>query len=232
MNKSLRNQKTKREEFVFIILAAFFIASLVITNLIAGRFFTLQIEMLNINWALSSGIIAYPVTFLVTDVISEIYGEKKASSLVIAGFIVSLFTVGIILIANTLPISEISPVDKTSFHNVLGLAPGIVFGSMIAYLSAQFIDVKLFEFWRNLTDGKHLWLRNNASTIFSQLLDTSLVVIIALVLYPKITGVSEAISWAAAFQIIIGQYVFKAVIAIFDTPLVYLVVKGVKQYLK
>lgn len=232
MSQALRNQQVKKEEKVFIILAAFFIASLVLTNLIAGRFFTLQIDFLNINWALSSGIIAYPVTFLVTDVISEIYGEKKATSLVLAGFLVSVFTVIIILIANSLPISDVSPVDKTSFNNVFGLAPGIVFGSMIAYLSAQFIDVKLFEFWRKLTKGKHLWFRNNASTIFSQMIDTSLVVIIALVLYPKFTGVSEAISWSTAFQIITGQYVFKAVIALLDTPFVYLVVGGLKKYLK
>lgn len=232
MNSVLRNQQIKKEEKVFIILASFFVASLVLTNLIAGRFFTLQIDALNINWALSSGIIAYPVTFLVTDVISEIYGEKKATSLVLAGFLVSVFTVLIILIANSLPISEVSPVDKSSFHNVFGLAPGIVFGSMIAYLTAQFVDLKLFEFWRNLTEGKHLWLRNNASTVFSQLIDTSLVVIIALVIYPRITGVSEPITWTTAFQIITGQYVFKAVIALLDTPFVYLVVGFLKRYLK
>ena len=91
--EQLRKQKVSREENVFIVLAAFFIASLVLTNLIAGRFFQLKIDYFNINWSLSSGIIAYPVTFLITDVISEIYGEKKAKSLVIAGFIVSVFTV-------------------------------------------------------------------------------------------------------------------------------------------
>ena len=222
MSVNLRKEEVQKKEFVFIILAAFFIASLVLTNLIAGRFFNLRIDSLGIDWALSSGIIAYPVTFLVTDVISEIYGEKKATSLVIAGFLVSVFTVCIILISNYLPISEVSPVDKVSYNNVFGLAPGIVFGSMIAYLTAQFIDLKLFEFWRKLTDGKHLWLRNNGSTILSQLIDTSLVVIIALVLYPKFTGVSEPISWSTAFQIITGQYIFKAVISLLDTPFVYI----------
>ncbi|MCB0509150.1 MAG: queuosine precursor transporter [Chitinophagales bacterium] len=231
MQEQIRDEALDKKEKVFLILAGFFIASLVLTNLIAGRFFTLQLPILGIDWALSSGIIAYPITFLVTDVISEVFGEKRAKSLVLTGFIVSLFTVGIILISIQLPIWENSPVDSQSYTNVFGLAPGIVFGSMIAYLSAQYVDVQLFEFWRKLTKGKHLWLRNNGSTILSQLIDTSLVVIIALILYPKFSGSSEAITWAAALQIILGQYVFKAVIALFDTPFVYLGVYQLNKYL-
>ena len=231
MKEALRNQEPDRNERVLLILSGFFIASLVLTNLIAGRFFTLEIQSLNISWALSSGVIAYPVTFLVTDIISEIYGEKRAKTLVFTGFLVSVFTVIIILISTTLPIWEQSPVDGDSYNTVFGLAPGIVFGSMIAYLSAQFIDVKLFEFFRKLTNGKHLWLRNNGSTIISQLIDTSLVVIIALIIYPKATGTSTALTWPAALQIIIGQYVFKAMIALVDTPLIYVCVNGLKRYL-
>lgn len=231
MQEQLRDEALDKKEKVFLILAGFFIASLVLTNLIAGRFFTLKLPLLGIDWALSSGIIAYPITFLVTDVISEVFGEKRAKSLVLTGFIVSLFTVCIILISIKLPIWENSPVDGQSYTNVFGLAPGIVFGSMIAYLSAQYVDVQLFEFWRKLTKGKHLWLRNNGSTILSQLIDTSLVVIIALIIYPKFSGTSEAITWAVAMQIILGQYIFKAVIALFDTPFVYLGVYQLNKYL-
>jgi len=231
MKNTLRNEKPDKREIVFLILSGFFIASLVLTNLIAGRFFTIQIDTFNINWHLSSGVIAYPVTFLVTDIISEIFGEKRAKILVFTGFLVSVFTVIILLISSNTPIWENSPVDEKSFQNVFGLAPGIVFGSMIAYLCAQFVDVKLFEFWRKLTNGKHLWLRNNGSTVLSQLIDTSMVVIIALILYPKITGVSNAISWNEAFVIIIGQYVFKAFIALIDTPFIYLAVAWLKKYL-
>ena len=232
MNNTLRNEKPDKREIVFLILSGFFIASLVLTNLIAGRFFTIQIDVLNINWHLSSGVIAYPVTFLVTDIISEIFGEKRAKALVFTGFIVSIFTVLILIISSNTPIWENSPVDANSYNTVFGLAPGIVFGSMLAYLSAQFVDVKLFEFWRKLTNGKHLWLRNNGSTVLSQLIDTSMVVLIALVIYPKITGVSEAITLEEAFVIIIGQYVFKALIAIFDTPFIYLTVAKLKKYLE
>jgi hypothetical protein len=232
MKTTLREQEPDRKERLLLILSGFFIASLVLTNLIAGRFFTLELPLIGINWALSSGIIAYPVTFLITDIISEVYGEYRAKTLVFTGFLVSVFTVIIIIISIKLPIWGQSPVDQQSYNNVFGLAPGIVFGSMIAYLSAQFVDVKLFEFLRKLTNGKHLWLRNNGSTIVSQLIDTSLVVVIALVIYPKLTGTSQAIDFNAAIQIIIGQYIFKACIAILDTPLIYICVHQVNKYLK
>jgi hypothetical protein len=231
MKTSFRDQKPDRKESLLLILSGFFIASLVLTNLIAGRFFTLNIPFLGIDWALSSGIIAYPVTFLITDIISEIYGEHRAKTLVYSGFFVSVFTVIIILISINLPIWGKSPVDGDSYNRVFGLAPGIVFGSMIAYLSAQYVDVQLFEFWRKLTNGKHLWLRNNGSTIISQLIDTTMVVVIALIIYPKVSGTSQAISFAAALQIIIGQYLFKACIALIDTPFIYLFVNRINRYL-
>jgi hypothetical protein len=231
MKTSFRDQKPDRKESLLLILSGFFIASLVLTNLIAGRFFTLNIPFLGIDWALSSGIIAYPVTFLITDIISEIYGEHRAKTLVYTGFFVSVFTVIIILISINLPIWGKSPVDGDSYNRVFGLAPGIVFGSMIAYLSAQYVDVQLFEFWRKLTNGKHLWLRNNGSTIISQLIDTTMVVVIALIIYPKVSGTSQAISFSAALQIIIGQYLFKACIALIDTPFIYLFVNRINRYL-
>jgi uncharacterized integral membrane protein (TIGR00697 family) len=231
MTKSLREQTLPKKEVIFLVLSAIFISSLILTNLIAGKFFTLNIPWLNISWALSSGIIAYPITFLVTDVISEIYGEHRAKALVYTGFVVSLFTLGILLISIQVPSWDKSPVDEQSYMNVFGLAPGIVFGSMIAYLSAQYIDVKIFEFWRKLTKGKHLWLRNNGSTLLSQWVDTTLVVVIALIIYPTVTGSSTPITWQAAIQIIIGQYIFKAFIALCDTPFFYLAVAYLKKTL-
>lgn len=232
MTTLLHHETPHIKEKIFVILAGFFITSLVLTNLIAGRFFTITIPALNINWHLTSGVIAYPVTFLVTDIISEIYGEKRAKLLVFTGFLVSVFTVIIIIISINLPIWESSPVSNEAYNNVFGLAPGIVFGSMIAYLTAQYIDVKLFEFWRKLTNGKHLWLRNNGSTILSQLVDSTLVVIIALIIYPTVTGVSTPITWKEAYIIIVGQYIFKALIALLDTPLIYVFVHLINKKLK
>ena len=213
----LRNADPSRAERAFTVLAGIFIGALVITNAIAGKFFVL------FGQELSCGIIAYPVTFLVTDLLSEIYGRKRASTVVIAGFVVSVFITAVVWIANAAPTYAESPVDAESFNVVFGLLPGVVLGSMIAYLVAQLVDVQIFEFWRRLTDGKYMWLRNNGSTFFSQLVDTVLVVTIALVIWPKVDGnpATDPLSFETWQGIVFGQYVFKLGIAAFDTPLFY-----------
>jgi uncharacterized integral membrane protein (TIGR00697 family) len=169
-----------RAEFVYLLLAGVFIGALVITNVIAGKFFLL------FGRPLSCGIIAYPVTFLVTDLISEIYGERRAAQVVKVGFIVSVFIVFVVVLSNLAPAAATTYVDQDSFRKVIGLTPGIVFGSMCAYLVAQLVDVRVFEFWRRLTDGKHLWLRNNCSTVLIQHIDTAIVVTTTLVVFPML----------------------------------------------
>lgn len=213
----LRNTNPSRAERAFTVLAGVFIGALVITNAIASKFFVL------FGQELSCGIIAYPVTFLVTDLLSEIYGRKRASTVVISGFVVSVFVTGVVWIAKHAPTYAQSPVDAESFNTVFGLLPGIVLGSMIAYLVAQLIDVQIFEFWRRLTGGKYMWLRNNGSTFFSQLVDTIMVVTIALVVWPMIDGspTTEPLTFDTWQGIVFGQYVFKIGIAALDTPLFY-----------
>ncbi|MEM1094315.1 MAG: queuosine precursor transporter [Bacteroidota bacterium] len=214
----LRTGAPSRSERLYLLLAGIFLGALVMTNAIAGKFFVL------FGQELSCGIIAYPVTFLATDLISELYGRERATLVVKVGFAVSVFVTVVVWLANMAPIFDQSPVDQDSFNRVFGLLPGIVFGSMVAYLTAQFVDVQFFEFWRELTDGKHLWLRNNASTVVSQMVDTVLVVTIALVIWPNVDNNdgTTAISWSVWWGIIVGQYLFKAAIALIDTPLFYL----------
>jgi len=213
----LRNADPSRAERTFTVLAGIFIGALVITNAIAGKFFVL------FGQELSCGIIAYPVTFLVTDLLSEVYGRKRANTVVIAGFVVSVFITAVVWIANHAPTYAESPVDAESFNVVFGLLPGVVLGSMIAYLVAQLVDVQIFEFWRELTDGKYMWLRNNGSTFFSQLVDTVLVVTIALVIWPEVDGnpATSPLDFDTWQGIVFGQYVFKLAIAAIDTPLFY-----------
>lgn len=224
----LRNADPSRAERAFTVLTGLFIGALVITNAIAGKFFVL------FGQELSCGIIAYPVTFLVTDLLSEIYGRKRASTVVIAGFVVSVFVTGVVWIANNAPTYAESPVDAESFNVVFGLLPGIVLGSMIAYLVAQLVDVQIFEFWRRLTDGKYMWLRNNGSTFFSQLVDTVLVVTIALVIWPEVDGNSatEPLAFETWQGIVFGQYVFKLAIAALDTPLFYIATHYLTQWIQ
>lgn len=215
--ESFREMAPPRAERLYLLLAGIFLGALVMTNAIAGKFFIL------FGQELSCGIIAYPVTFLCTDLISEIYGQKRAALVVKVGFVVSVFVTAVVLIANVTPIYDRSPVSEEAFNMVFGLLPGIVFGSMIAYLTAQFFDVHIFEFWRNLTGGRHLWLRNNGSTILSQMVDTVLVVTIALVVWPHLDAnpATTPLDGETWWGIIVGQYLFKMVIALFDTPFFY-----------
>ncbi len=223
----LRTSAPTRAERLYLILAGLFLGALVMTNAIAGKFFVL------FGQELSCGIIAYPVTFLVTDLISELYGRRRAALVVKAGFIVSVFVTAIVWIATLTPIYDRSPVTGEAFNMVFGLLPGIVLGSMIAYLTAQFLDVQIFEFWRTLTKGRHLWLRNNGSTVVSQVVDTVLVVTIALVLWPRVDGFEETtpIDLETWWGIVIGQYLFKAAIALFDTPIFYIGTAALRRWI-
>ena len=204
------DNKNFKDQF-YLILTGIFIASLVASNLIFQKFFTWN--FLGMNFELSVGIIAYPVTFLVTDLISELYGQKRANQVVVSGFFASVFTTFLVLISVNAFAVEWSPIDDITFKKVFGLTGPAFFASMVAYLTAQLIDVRIFHFWKRLTKGKHLWLRNNASTIFSQLVDTSVILIILCS-----AGVIE---WERFYGLWMMGWLFKVLVALIDTPIIY-----------
>ena len=205
---------------LYLILAGIFIASLVSANLIFQKFFTWMPFGLY-TFELSVGILPYPITFLVTDLISELYGKKKADQVVISGLVSSVFVMIVIMVADTMPQTEWSPVNDKTFSKVFGLFGPAVFASMVAYLTAQFIDIRVFHFWKRLTKGKHLWLRNNGSTIVSQLVDTSTVLILLCS--------AGAIDWIRFWPLLANGFLFKVLVALFDTPLFYLGVWALKD---
>jgi len=197
---------------IYLILATLFITALVVSNLIFQKFFTWN----PFGWyhfELSVGILPYPITFVITDIISEIYGKKKANKVVIAGIFASLFALLIIIVADGAPATQWSPVGDDMYHKVFGFSAIAVFSSMMAYLVAQFIDIKIFHFWKKLTKGKHLWMRNNFSTISSQSLDTFTVLVLLCSF--------EVIEWNLFGKLLINGYLFKVLIALIDTPLIY-----------
>jgi len=205
---------------LYLILTGIFIASLVSANLIFQKFFTWTPFGLY-TFELSVGILPYPVTFLVTDLISELYGKKKADQVVISGLVASVFVMSVVMLANAVPQTDWSPVNNETFTKVFGLFGPAVFASMVAYLAAQFIDIRVFHFWKRLTKGKHLWLRNNGSTIVSQLVDTSAVLVLLC-----LAGV---IDWVRFWPLLANGFLFKVLVALFDTPLFYLGVWALKD---
>ena len=211
MTEKLKNQS----QLIYLVLASLFIASLVTSNLIFQKFF--YWEPFNLyRFEISVGILPYPITFLITDILSEIYGKKKANQVVVAGIFASFFSMLIILIADYAPAISNSPVDNAVFSKVFGLSALAVLASMLAYLFAQFIDIRIFHYWKNLTKGKHLWLRNNFSTFFSQFIDTFTVLFLLCSF--------KVLPWSIFTSLLVSGFLFKILIAAIDTPILYLAV--------
>ena len=205
---------------IYLILAGLFITSLVASNLIFTKIFywyPFDINLMGVKlFELSVGILPYPLTFLITDLISEIYGQKKADQVVITGVFASIFSIGLIFISSQVPAIEGSPINDATFNSVFLNAPLAVLASMLTYLFAQFIDIRIYHYWKKLTKGKHLWLRNNFSTFTSQFVDTFTIVSL-LILF----GILPQDKFLV---LIISGFIFKVIVAILDTPLLYLFV--------
>ncbi|MGB5437511.1 MAG: queuosine precursor transporter [Maribacter sp.] len=213
------NQKDKRLAYrVYLYLGAMFITSLVVSNLIFQKFFYWnpfgEVSVLGANlFEVSVGILPYPITFLITDLIAEIFGKKKANQIVTAGIFASFFSMGIILLANHVPAIENSPVDDATFSSVFALSPIAVLASMLAYLFAQYVDIAIYHFWKRVTKGRHLWIRNNFSTFLSQFIDTFTVV--------GLLCIFKVLPWSMFYGLVISGFLFKVFIAVLDTPFLY-----------
>lgn len=218
-------QATPAARRLYLYLAALFITSLVVSNLIFQKFFywhPFDLEVLGFRlFELSVGILPYPITFLITDIISEIFGKKSANQVVIAGIFASFFSIGILLVASEVPAISTSPVDDATFHKVFAMSPLAVLASMIAYLSAQFVDIRIYHFWKTLTKGKHLWLRNNFSTFASQIIDSTTVILLLCVF--------GLLPWEIFWGLVVSSVLFKILVAAFDTPFLYLFVGIIRK---
>ncbi len=167
-----------------------------------------------IGLILPGGIIAYPFTYLITDSISELYGRGAAIKIVWYGFVFSLAAAVFVIAGQLLPPAPFWE-HQAAYDVILGLVPRIVFASLIAYLISQHIDVIIFHVLRRTTNTRHLWLRNNSSTLLSQAVDTAIFIPIAF------AGVVPADTLVG---MLIAQYLVKVLIALLDTPLVYVIV--------
>jgi len=217
----LSNKKRRDAELLYLILAALFITSLVTSNLIFQKFFHWNPFGL-FNFELSVGIIAYPITFLITDIVSEVYGRKRANYLIVAGIFASVFALIIVIVSTLAPATEWSPLSNAEFKKTFSFTFIAVGASLAAYLIAQFIDVQVFHFWKRVTKGKHLWLRNNLSTFTSQFIDTFTVLFLLCTF--------DVIEWHL-FTLLLGNgFLFKVLFALFDTPFAYLGVYGLRRY--
>jgi queuosine precursor transporter len=229
----ISEQLRERREAVFLYLAGFFICSMTLLNVIGITKF-IQLGPM----ALAIGVLPYPLTFLCTDLVCELYGKQRANRMVTVGLVLNVFILAVLFFADLFPSAE-NPAPWQILHlskdimlpsgevasNQIELfkllyltTTGAVFASMLAYIAAQYIDVQLFHFWKRVTKGKHLWIRNNFSTLISQGVDSVMVI--------SVTFGAAFLRGEYTLNIMLGlmasNYLFKMCAALVDTPFFYL----------
>jgi queuosine precursor transporter len=213
INQVEDRRKTRNKEKKFLLLAGIFIAALVISNAIASKITSI------FGIAFSVSAFSYALTFPMTDVIGEVWGKRRAHHLVWTGFFASIIAVIFIWIAIVAPPASFWQ-NQEAYEKTLSVVGRIVFGSLIAYMVSQYYDVWSFHFCKKKTSGKYLWLRNNASTWSSQLIDS--IIFISIAFY----GILPT---TALLSTMAGQYLVKITIAAIDTPVVYWLVSWVNR---
>ena len=233
-----------RRERVFLMLAGLFLGSMTMLNILGvSRFIDMSPTVFGVRipMVLAVGVLPYPITFLCTDFISELYGRSRASFVVWVGLGLNLWVVAFLWLGGALPpyptldpATGLPPSDAYdfAFYRIRVLTMGAVMASMIAYLAAQLCDVYLFHFWKRLTDGRHLWLRNNGSTLVSQFVDTFAVITITHFYAGALPIDAHAPIWPQLWVFIASGYVFKATVALLDTVPFYLGVAWLSRYLE
>ena len=209
-----------RPQKLFVVCAAVFLTALVVAEATASKFFTAMdlsfpIRILGQEFnsvIMTAGVIAFPITFIVTDLMNEYFGKKGIQFVMLVGMVMIIFEFALLQIAMAVPTSEISPVPDEAFNTVFGASGRVIFGSLVAYLIGQLADITLFHWLRGLTKGKHLWLRATGSTFGSQFLDTFIVLMVAF---------AGQLSFQEIVAITLFNYSYKFIIAIAITPVIY-----------
>jgi uncharacterized integral membrane protein (TIGR00697 family) len=205
-------------------LVGLFVTALVTAQVTAAKLLAFELPfslpLAGEALVLPGAALAYALTFFASDCVAELYGKREAQAMVNVGFLMNLVLLGLIwstIAAPALP-QEAQSIDLAAFRNILGASTAIVIASLSAYIVSQNWDVIVFHRIREYTDGDHLWLRNVGSTATSQLLDTVIFVGVGFF-------VLQGLPLQETLALIVGQYVFKLLVAVADTPFVYGVVE-------
>ena len=231
-----------RREVVFVVLSGIFLGTLAILNILGiSRQIDLSFNIgsLRIPFVVFVGVLPYPITFLCTDFISELYGKKRANMVVWTGLILNIWVLFILWLGAALPphtqlgpdgLPAIDHPDRTYFQ-IKQWTSMATMASMIAYLTAQLVDVQIFHFLKRLTKGRALWLRNNGSTLTSQMVD-SVAVILITYFFTNAISITPGEGVAHGLVILIlSNYVFKLTAALVDTVPFYLGTRWLSKYL-
>lgn len=211
---------SKRQK-LYTVLASIFLTALILAEITGSKLIQSAITE-NLVFTMTMGVIPFPVTFLVTDIVNEYYGKPGIRFITFLGMFMIAFTYAVLFIDMSIPAVSFSPVTDEAFNSVFGQSNRIILGSITAYLIGQFIDVQIFHYIRKRTHEKLLWLRATGSTFVSQLIDSFVVLFIAF---------SGKIPYDQILNIGITNYVYKFFIAVALTPLIYLAHALIDRYL-
>jgi uncharacterized integral membrane protein (TIGR00697 family) len=211
-----------RRQQLYLYLAGIFVSALLLGDLIGGKAFSVTIalgDFIHVQ-PISVGLFAFPITFLLTDVVNEFYGRKGARFLTFLGLWMAVFAYAILQLAMAPSAEPQSYFQDAEFNKVFGIGGRLFIASLIAYLCGQFLDIYVFQFWKSLTESRHLWLRATGSTVASQLVDTFLINFLFWSVLPAM-GEDAARPFGWVFTKAFGEYGVKVVIAFALTPVVY-----------
>lgn len=197
----------------FVFLTAIFVACLLISNLIAGRL----IEIASV--VLPAAVLIFPVTYILGDVCTEVYGYRRARLVIWTGFAANCLMVGFALLAIALPAPAFFA-DRAAYATVLGLAPRVVLASLAAFWCGEFLNAFVLSVLKRATRGRHLWSRTIGSTLVGQAADTGIFITVAF---------AGLVPWPALVGMMWAQYLFKVAYEALCTPLTYAVVHHFKR---
>lgn len=198
---------------MFVYLNALFVGLLIVSNILGVKLFSIG------EFILPAAVIVYVATFMITDVIGEVYGKDAARKTVQAGFFTQIIVMIFVFIAVELPAAPVFG-SQSEFETILGGSFRVMLASLLSYFTSQNLDVSIFHRLKNKHGKKKLWLRNNVSTMTSQLVDTTIFITIAF---------WGTVPFTVLLGMIVTQYVFKFCVALIDTPIVYLLVRKAKK---
>ena len=204
---------------LFVYLCAVFVACLLLGDVIGGKTIGTPLGPISV------GIIPFPVTFLLTDIVNDFYGRRGAHFLTVLGFWMAVFAWLLLQITTALPAHESTYFTQPEYRKIFGGSSQLFVASIVAYLIGQFLDIRVFQFWKGLTESRHLWLRATGSTVLSQIVDTVTINVI----FWRWTATQ---SWGWIFAKIFREYGIKLAIAVLLTPVIYALHGAIVRRLK